>query len=43
MKVGEADVVQVVDPNYTVVAKIHKKWLPPVKPMGGMHRKMKSD
>jgi acetamidase/formamidase len=42
-QVGEADVVQVVDPNYTVVAKIHKKWLPSVKPMGGMHRKMKSD
>ena len=27
-QVGEADVVQVVDPNYTVVAKIPKKYLP---------------
>lgn len=40
-QVGEVDVVQVVDPNYTVVAKIHKKWLPTVEAMGGMHNKMK--
>lgn len=38
---GEVDVVQVVDPNYTVVAKIHKKWLPQVSTMQGMHNKMK--
>ncbi len=40
-QVGEVDVVQVVDPNYTVVAKIHKKWLPPVQPFGGIHSRMK--
>ena len=38
---GEADVVQVVDPNYTVVAKIAKKYLPAVKPLKGMHDSMK--
>lgn len=39
---GEVDVVQVVDPNYTVVAKIPKKYLPAVKAFGGMHDKLKS-
>jgi len=42
-QVGEVDVVQVVDPNYTVVAKISRKYLPNVKPFGGMHEKMKSN
>jgi amidase len=41
-QVGELDVVQVVDPNYTVVAKIHKKWLPNVQTMQGMHGRMKA-
>jgi amidase len=41
-QVGEVDVVQVVDPNYTVVAKISKKYLPPIQPFGGMHEKMKA-
>ena len=39
-QVGEVDVAQVVDPNYTVVAKVNKKYLPPVPVMGGMHGKM---
>ena len=39
---GEADVVQVVDPNYTVVAKIAKKYLPAVQAFGGIHDWMKS-
>jgi acetamidase/formamidase len=38
---GEIDVVQVVDPNYTVVAKMAKKYLPAVKALNGMHEKMK--
>lgn len=43
-QVGEADVVQVVDPNYTVVAKIPKKYLPAnIKPFDGMHHKMKAN
>jgi amidase len=41
-QVGEVDVVQVVDPNYTVVAKIAKKYLPAVQAFGGIHSKMKS-
>jgi len=41
-QVGEADVAQVVDPNYTVVAKIQKKYLPSGKFMGGMHERMKA-
>jgi len=41
-QVGEVDVVQVVDPNYTVVAKMPKKYLPPIKPFGGMHDQMKT-
>ena len=35
------DVAQVVDPNYTVVAKIQKKYLPAGNVMGGMHGRMK--
>ena len=41
-QVGEVDIVQVVDPNYTVVAKISKKYLPSTDALGGMHKKMKS-
>lgn len=41
-QVGEVDVVQVVDPNYTVVAKIPKKYLPSIRPFNGMHEKMKA-
>jgi len=41
-QVGEADVVQVVDPNYTVVAKIHKKYLPEIRPFQGIHQKIKA-
>ena len=40
-QVGIADVAQVVDPNYTVVAKIHKKYLPHGKAFGGMHERIK--
>jgi acetamidase/formamidase len=39
---GEADVAQVVDPNYTVVAKINKKYLPEKQVMNGMHNKMRT-
>lgn len=42
-QVGEVDVVQVVDTNYTVVAKIPKKYLPAVQAFGGMHQKMKTN
>lgn len=41
-QVGEADVAQVVDPNYTVVAKVAKKYLPPGKAFGGKHQLMRS-
>jgi len=40
-QLGIADVAQVVDPNYTVVAKIHKKYLPAGKSFGGTHNNMK--
>ncbi len=42
-QVGEADVVQVVDPNYTVVAKIPKKYLPNLQPFRGIHQRLKSE
>jgi acetamidase/formamidase len=41
-QVGEVDVAQVVDPNYTVVAKIAKKYLPTGKAFGGKHEMMKT-
>jgi acetamidase/formamidase len=40
-QVGIADVAQVVDPNYTVAARIHKRYLPPGKVFGGAHYRMK--
>ncbi|GJQ21810.1 MAG: amidase [Bacteroidia bacterium] len=40
-QVGVLDIAQVVDPNYTAVAKIHKKYLPPGKAFGGMHERIK--
>jgi amidase len=40
-QVGKADVAQVVDPNYTILAKFPKKFLPPGRTYGGMHDKMK--
>ncbi|HEY5615700.1 MAG TPA: acetamidase/formamidase family protein [Bacteroidota bacterium] len=42
-QVGEVDVAQVVDPNYTVVAKVAKKYLPTGKAFGGKHQMMKSN
>ncbi len=39
---GEVDAAQVVDPNYTIVAKIDKKYLPPGEVMEGMHRKLEA-
>ena len=39
---GEANVAQVVDPNYTVVAMMNKKYLPHGSVMGGVHEKLKS-
>ena len=38
---GQVDVVQVVDPNYTVAAKIAKKYLPNRQAFGGMHERIK--
>jgi len=40
---GEADVVQVVDPNYTVVVKISKKHLGTLRPYDGIHDKLKTN
>lgn len=40
-QVGEVDVAQVVDPNYTVVAKIAKRYLLSDKVFGGIHEKLK--
>jgi len=40
-QVGVTDVTQVVDPNYTVVAKFPKKYLPPGEVFGGIHQKIK--
>jgi len=34
--------VQVVDPNYTVVVKIPKQYLPSTEVFGGMHQKLKT-
>jgi len=42
-QVGEADIAQVVDPNYTIVAKIAKKYLPSRPVFEGIHNKMKSN
>lgn len=39
-QVGEARIAQVVDPNYTVVAKFPKKYLPPVN-AGSPHEKIR--
>ena len=41
-QIGEVDLVQMVDPNYTAVAKIAKTYLPNIQPFGGMHDKLKS-
>jgi acetamidase/formamidase len=38
---AEADLTQMVDPNYTVVVKVPKKYLPSGEVMNGMHRKMR--
>lgn len=38
---GIIDVAQVCDPNYTVVAKIAKKYLPSAKAFGGIHDALK--
>jgi len=38
---AETDLAQMVDPNYTVVVKMPKKYLPAGEVMNGMHRKMR--
>ena len=38
---SETPVANVVDPNYTVVVKIAKKYLPGVEVMGGMHKRLR--
>ncbi|MEK6756882.1 MAG: acetamidase/formamidase family protein [Bacteroidota bacterium] len=40
-QVGEVDIAQVVDPNYTVAAKIAKKYLPAEKVFEGIHDRLK--
>jgi acetamidase/formamidase len=35
------DVYQLLDPNYTFVAKVAKRWLPSGTPMGGVHDRLK--
>lgn len=39
---AETDLTQMVDPNYTVVVKVPKKYLPAGEVMNGMHRKLRS-
>jgi len=41
-QVGEVDLAQVVDPNYTVVAKIRKNYLPKGQAFGGIHEQLRS-
>jgi acetamidase/formamidase len=38
---GEAPVANVVDPNYTIVSKVRKEYLPDVAVYGGMHRRLR--
>jgi acetamidase/formamidase len=38
---ADADLTQMVDPNYTVVVKVPKKYLPAGEVMNGMHQKMR--
>lgn len=40
---AEADLTQIVDPNYTVVVKVPKKYLPSGEVMQGMHRRMRGN
>jgi acetamidase/formamidase len=37
----EAPIANVVDTNYTSVAKVAKRWLPPVDVYGGVHRRLR--
>lgn len=39
---GEAPVGNVVDPNYTMVAKVAKRWLPPATMYAGVHERLRS-
>jgi acetamidase/formamidase len=41
-QVGKAEIAQVVDPNYTVLAKFPKKYLPAGRAYGGIHDKLKT-
>jgi acetamidase/formamidase len=38
---GQAPIGNVCDPNYTVLAKIDKKWLPSVTAYGGVHERLR--
>ena len=42
-QVGKAGIAQVVDPNYTVLARFPKKFLPEKKAFGGIHEKLKKE
>jgi amidase len=35
-------IANVVDTNYTVVAKVKKEYLPGIHPMGGMHERLRA-
>jgi amidase len=39
---ADTDLTQMVDPNYTVVVKVPKKYLPAGEVMNGMHRKLRT-
>jgi hypothetical protein len=38
---AQTPIANVVDTNYTVVAKLKKSYLPGIDPMGGVHRRLK--
>jgi acetamidase/formamidase len=38
---AESPVANVVDPNYTLVTKVRKEWLPSEVPMGGVHIRLR--
>lgn len=40
-QVAESPVANVVDPNYTFVAKVAKRWLPSGSPMAGVHARLR--
>jgi acetamidase/formamidase len=39
---AETPIANVVDTNYTVVAKLKKEYLPGIDPLGGAHQRLKA-